>query len=211
MTEREAHGSKARGIFTVCVFCGSRYGVSTAHRAKAAALGHALAREGWRLVYGAGRDGLMGEVAGCVMEGGGEVFGVIPTHLPEQILEGLTSTVLTAHMHERKSVMLINSDVFVVLPGGLGTLDELFEVLTLRQLGLHAKPIRILNSAGYWDPVLAVIDSIIDEGFAADSARQLFQSFASVTELMDCLRQDARAHWQGRARPTGSCAARGPA
>jgi len=180
--------------FSVCVFCGSQYGESAVYQEAAAALGHAMAREGWRLVYGAGNCGLMGEVATCVMKGGGDVFGVIPTHLPEQLMPGLAATVFTCNMNERKNVMLVNSDAFVVLPGGLGTLDEMFEILTLRKLGQHAKPIRILNIDGFWNAILDGIDKLVDEGFVSNSSRQLFRSFETVTDLVDCLQDDARSY-----------------
>jgi len=134
-------------------------------------LGTAIAAAGWRLVYGAGDVGLMGVVARAAQAAGGDTFGVIPTHLLEWEVgkTDLTRFVVTETMHERKKVMLMNADAVVVLPGGAGSLDELFEVLTWRQLGLHDKPILILNTEGYWDPLLTLVDHVIAQGFADPS------------------------------------------
>ncbi len=161
---------------SVCVFCGSRFGAAPAYRMAAAELGVALADNGLRLVYGAGDVGLMGEVANATQAAGGETFGVIPVHLLEHEVgkRDLSSFIVTGNMHERKKVMFMNADVIVTLPGGAGSLDELFEVLTWRQLGLHDKPVYLLNTANYWDPLLALLDHIIAEGFADESFRALF-------------------------------------
>ncbi|WP_415184339.1 TIGR00730 family Rossman fold protein [Phaeovulum sp.] len=153
---------------SVCVYCGSRPGARPAYAADARATGAMLASRGWRLVYGAGDVGLMGEVARAAQTKGGTTFGVIPTHLFEREAgkRDLSTLVVTENMHERKKVMYMNSDAIVVLPGGAGSLDELFEVVTWRQLGLHLKPILLLNTEGYWTPLLGLIDQIITEGFA---------------------------------------------
>lgn len=153
---------------SVCVYCGSRAGALPAYAAAARDLGQALADEGWRLVYGAGDVGLMGEVARAAQTAGGDTFGVIPAHLVawEVGKTDLTRYVVTETMHERKKVMFMNADAVVVLPGGAGSLDELFEALTWRQLGLHDKPVVILNAEGYWDPLRALVDHVIDQGFA---------------------------------------------
>lgn len=153
---------------SVCVYCGSRAGALPAYAAAARDLGRALADEGWRLVYGAGDVGLMGEVARAAQTAGGDTFGVIPAHLVawEVGKTDLTRYVVTETMHERKKVMFMNADAVVVLPGGAGSLDELFEALTWRQLGLHDKPVVILNAEGYWDPLRALVDHVIDQGFA---------------------------------------------
>jgi len=154
--------------FSVCVYCGARPGRDPAFTEAARATGAMLARRGWRLVYGAGDVGLMGEVARTAQAGGGATFGVIPTHLLSREVgkRDLTTFVVTETMHERKKVMYVNSDAIVVLPGGAGSLDEFFEVLTWRQLGLHAKPVIVLNSQGYWTPLRALLDHIVAEGFA---------------------------------------------
>ncbi|MEX0285916.1 MAG: TIGR00730 family Rossman fold protein [Paracoccaceae bacterium] len=158
-------------VKSVCVYCGSRAGAMPAYTEAAQGLGTAIAEAGWRLVYGAGDVGLMGEVARAAQGAGGDTFGVIPTHLlaKEVGKTDLTSFIVTETMHERKKVMLMNADCVVVLPGGPGSLDELFEALTWRQLGLHDKPIVILNTEGYWDPLLALMDHVIDQGFADPS------------------------------------------
>ncbi len=137
---------------SVCVFCGSRPGVRPAYAAAAAATGRMLARNGWRLVYGAGDVGLMGEVARAAMAEGGATMGVIPIHLiaREQGRRDLAQFVVTEDMHERKKVMFMNSDAVVVLPGGAGSLDEFFEVLTWAQLGLHRKPVLLLDADGFF-------------------------------------------------------------
>ena len=158
-------------VKSVCVYCGSRPGAMPAYARAADTLGTAIAAAGWRLVYGAGDVGLMGVVARAAQAAGGDTFGVIPTHLLEWEVgkTDLTRFVVTETMHERKKVMLMNADAVVVLPGGAGSLDELFEVLTWRQLGLHDKPILILNTEGYWDPLLTLVDHVIALGFADPS------------------------------------------
>ncbi len=144
-----------------------------------------LARNGWRLVYGAGDVGLMGRVARAAQAGGGDTFGVIPQHLLDWEVgkTDLTTFIVTETMHERKKVMLMNADAVVVLPGGAGSMDELFEALTWRQLGLHAKPIFVLNQNGYWDPLLALMDQIIDQGFADASLRDFLTIVPDVATL----------------------------
>ncbi len=173
-----AENSRPRGAapeFSVCVYCGSRDGVSPAYAAAAEELGRALAAQSWRLVYGAGDVGLMGRVARATQAAGGATFGVIPTHLlhAEVGKRDLTQFVVTETMHERKKVMFMNCDAVVVLPGGAGTLDEFFEVLTWAQLGLHSKPIILLNIDGFWDPLVALLDHVIARGFASPSLKGL--------------------------------------
>ncbi|MEL7012104.1 MAG: TIGR00730 family Rossman fold protein [Pseudomonadota bacterium] len=153
---------------SICVFCGSRKGVLPAYEAAAIELGDQIAKRGWRLVYGAGDVGLMGAVANSAQAGGAETFGVIPEHLVrwEVGKTDLSRYVVTETMHERKKVMFMNCDAVVVLPGGAGSLDELFEVVTWRQLGLHEKPVLLVNVDGYWDPLIALIHHVVDQGFA---------------------------------------------
>ena len=153
-------------------------------------MGWELARQGWRLVYGAGDVGLMGEVARAAQAAGGDTFGVIPEHLVrlEVGKTDLTAYVVTETMHERKKVMFMNADAVVVLPGGAGSLDELFEALTWAQLGLHKKPILVLNTAGYWAPLLALIEQVIDQGFADASLFDLLTVVDTPTEAMESLR-----------------------
>jgi uncharacterized protein (TIGR00730 family) len=177
---------------SVCVYCGSRDGVDPAYRAAAEDLGRGLADAGWQLVYGAGDVGLMGAVAEAAQIGGGDAMGVIPVHLlpREGGKRDLTRFVVTENMHERKKVMYMNSHAIVVLPGGAGTLDEFFEVLTWRQIGLHEKPILLLNIAGYWDPLLALIDNVIDRGFAEPTLRRYFGAPDTVEACLASLRAD---------------------
>lgn len=170
---------------SVCVYCGARSGRNPAYTEAARETGKMLATNGWRLVYGAGDVGLMGEVARSAQAAGAVTFGVIPAHLVslEVGKRDLTTFVVTETMHERKKVMFMNADAVVVLPGGGGSLDEFFEVLTWRQLNLHAKPILILNTAGYWDPLLALIDRIVAEGFADPSIKSFITAVPDVPAL----------------------------
>lgn len=179
-----------RPVKSVCVFCGSRPGLNPAHDAAATALGAGLAAAGLRLVYGAGDVGLMGAVARATMAAGGATFGVVPAHLVarEQGRRDLTTVIVTETMHERKKVMFMNADAIVALPGGPGTLDELFEVLTWRQLGLHEKPTYLLNVAGYWDPLVALVRHQVAEGFADLSFLDYFETVADVPALLARLR-----------------------
>lgn len=176
---------------SVCVFCGSRFGEDPAYSQSARDFGAALAAEGWRLVYGAGDVGLMGDVARAAQAGGGATFGVIPVHLMQREVgkRDLSSFVITENMHERKKVMFMNADAIVTLPGGAGSMDEFFEVMTWRQLGLHDKPIYLLNINGYWYPLIGLIDHMIAAGFADES----FRSFMSVVDSVDQLRTALRA------------------
>ena len=175
---------------SVCVFCGSRDGARPAYRAVANDLGATIAQAGWRLVYGAGDVGLMGATARAAQEAGGDTFGVIPVHLMDMEVgkRDLTRFVVTETMHERKKVMFMNSDAIVVLPGGAGSLDEFFEVLTWRQLGLHDKPIFLLNTEGYWDALTGLVDHVIAEGFADPSLRGFITVVDDVQALSSALR-----------------------
>lgn len=168
---------------SIAVYCGSRFGNDPEFRAVAAELGAGLARAGAMLIYGAGDRGLMGEVARGATGAGGAVLGVCPIHLAgrEGIHHDATRTILVDTMHERKKVMFTNAHAFVALPGGPGTLDEIIEVLTWRQLGLHQKPTVILNTNGYWDGLLSVFDRIVEQGFMDSS----FLSFFDVARTAD--------------------------
>ena len=175
---------------SVCVFCGARAGLQPAYARDARSLGRLIAAEGWRLVYGAGDVGLMGEVARAALAEGGLTMGVIPTHLliREQGRRDLAQLVVTEDMHERKKVMFMNSDAIVVLPGGAGSLDEFFEVLTWAQIGLHAKPIFLLNAGGYWQPLIGLLDHIVAQGFADASVHRLYSAVPDVAALEAALR-----------------------
>ena len=176
---------------SVCVYCGSRSGSMPAYSQAARAFGAALAAEGWRLVYGAGDVGLMGEVARAAQSAGGETFGVIPTHLMNMEVgkTDLTSFVITETMHERKKVMLMNADAVVLLPGGAGSLDEIFEALTWRQLGLHDKPIVVVNTDNFWQPFLSLIDHVVEQGFAAPSLAGFLTAVATPEDAIAELRR----------------------
>ncbi len=175
---------------SVCVYCGSRNGTNPTYAAAAEAFGTLLANEGWRLVYGAGDVGLMGEVARAAQSAGGETFGVIPVHLVRREVgkTDLTHFVITETMHERKKVMIMNADAVVVLPGGPGSLDELFEALTWRQLGLHDKPILILNVDGYWDKLRELVAQVMDQEFADPSLGEFLTWVDSPTAAIEGLR-----------------------
>ena len=170
---------------SVCVFCGSRSGADPAFALAAHDVGVMIAEMGWRLVYGAGDVGLMGEVARSAQAAGARTLGVIPTHLMarEQGKRDLTTLIITENMHERKKVMFMNSDAIVVLPGGAGSLDEFFEVLTWAQIGLHEKPIFLLNTDQYWKPLIDLIDHVIAQGFADASMRGHFLAVKDVYDL----------------------------
>lgn len=182
----------ASGQRSICVYCGSRHGTRTAFTRAATDLGTAIAKADWRLVYGAGDVGLMGEVARAAQQSGGETFGVIPVHLFDREVgkRDLSSFIVTENMHERKKVMFMNSDAIVVLPGGAGSLDEFFEVLTWRQLGLHDKPVLILNIDGFWDPLIALLDHVIEQGFADPSLRDLYSVVPDCATAMARLQTD---------------------
>ncbi|MBP3960426.1 TIGR00730 family Rossman fold protein [Gemmata sp. G18] len=171
---------------SVCVFCGSSPGNSSSYADTARELGRALAAHGLALVYGGGRVGLMGEVASSALAAGGAVVGVIPHSLAlkEIAQEDCTELVVVNTMHERKALMADRSDAFVALPGGYGTCDELFEILTWAQLGIHRKPVAILNTNGFFTPLLAWLDHIVTEGLLKSKHRALLVVADSVPELL---------------------------
>ena len=160
---------------SLCVFCGSRQGLDPAYTKAARSLGTMLAEANIRLVFGGGHVGLMGVVSNAALEAGGDVIGVIPRSLVERELAhaGLTDLRIVGSMHERKALMSDLSEGFITLPGGTGTLEEFFEVLTWAQLGEHEKPCGLLNVAGYYDPLLSVFDHMVHKGFLSESNRAL--------------------------------------
>jgi len=175
----------------VCVFAGSRPGSRPAYTAAAAALGKAVAERGWGLVYGGSRVGLMGAVADSALAAGGEVLGVIPQAgrrlSREQAHLGLTQLYVVASMHERKAKMHELASAFVALPGGFGTMDEVFEAITWMQIGIHAKPIAFLDVLEYWQPLARWIDRSVADGFVdAESAGKVCVD-ADLTRLLDAL------------------------
>lgn len=174
---------------SVCVYCGSRDGVRESYAKGAEETGKMLARRNWRLVYGAGDVGLMGRVARSCQLAGGKTFGVIPDHLMKWEVgkRDLDTFVITETMHERKKVMLMNADAVVMLPGGGGSLDEFFEALTWRQLGLHNKPIFLLNTDGYWNILKQMMSQIVSEGFAGDNILSFVTEVTDVPALEQAL------------------------
>lgn len=171
---------------SLCVFCGARFGTDPATRDTAVGLGRLLAAKGITLVYGGGGVGLMGLVANAALDGGGRAVGIIPNFLLQREAghPALTETVVVETMHERKLQMFERSDGFVVLPGGIGTLEEFFEVLSWRTLGLHSKPIVIIDQGGYWEPLAALLRGVVEGGFAE---RTHLDHVAFVSELKDVL------------------------
>jgi hypothetical protein len=159
----------------ICIFCGSSSGTRPAYSDAARALAQALLRHGVGLVYGGGCVGLMGTIADAVMKGGGEVIGVIPDALVERELAhgDITELIVVRSMHERKAKMAELSDAFIAMPGGFGTFEEFCEMITWAQLGLHRKPCGILNVDGYYDPLLALFDHAVAEGFLRPANRRL--------------------------------------
>jgi uncharacterized protein (TIGR00730 family) len=176
-----------RSFRRLCVFCGASPGRDPVHRELAAAVGRGLAERGIGLVYGGGRVGLMGAVADAALAAGGEVIGVIPRALVERELAHPDATEMRVveTLHERKAEMARLSDGFVALPGGLGTLEELAEVLSWAQLELHTKPIGLLDVDGYWDPLVAWVDRAADEGFLAAPQRDLLIRADGLEALLD--------------------------
>ena len=174
---------------SVCIYCGSRAGRNPVIAREARALGEALGRAGYALVYGAGDQGLMGETARAAQAAGARITGFIPRHLFDLEVgkQDIHALIVTETMHERKKLMLGNADAVIALPGGPGTLDELIEVLTWRHLGLHTKPAFLLNTIGYWAPLLALFDHMVDEGFVGTQFRDYFNVFETVDELMEAL------------------------
>jgi len=173
-------------IQSICLFCGSNKGTRAAYEQAACELGRTLAQRDIALVYGGGNVGLMGVAADAALAAGGRVIGVIPGFLREKELahQGLSELHVTQTMHERKALMEDLSGGFVALPGGFGTYDELFEMLTWGQLSVHSKPIGLLNVDGFFDPLLAMIRHGVAEGFVAEGNLQLFVVAATIDELL---------------------------
>jgi uncharacterized protein (TIGR00730 family) len=184
----------------VCVYCGSNRGVRPAYEEAAVALGRALVDEGIGLVYGGGGVGLMAVIATAVLDAGGEVTGVIPDALMAREVghPDVRDLRVVVSMHERKALMAELADGFVALPGGMGTFEELFEILTWSQLGMHAKPVVLLDVAGYWEPVFAMLDRAVDEGFVRDEHRALALRADDPREALELMRSfvpTAQAKW----------------
>jgi len=191
---------RGRPDFNVAVFCGARAGLRPGYAADAASLGHELARRGMGIVCGGSRTGLMGAVTDAALSAGGHVEGVVPDFLlaHEIAHPGLTLLVPVKSMHERKALMVEHSDAIVALPGGFGTCDELFEALTWAQLGLHSKPLWLLDTAGYFAPLEAALDHMVREGFASADDTALLRSVPSVPALVEELDAFRRGNDEAR-------------
>ena len=176
-------------VTRLCVYCGSAAGLDPRYQDAARELGGALAKAGIELIFGGGRVGLMGVLADAVLAGGGRVVGIIPRRLRDAELAhpGAGELVIVGSMHERKRQMAERADAFAILPGGIGTLDETFEILTWRQLGLHDKPIFLVDVAGYWQPLRDLLDHLSAQGFTASLVPKLLEIVPNVAELMRAL------------------------
>ena len=179
-------GDHSSSLSAVAVFCGSNTGRNDAYRDAAGRLGHTLAERGIELVYGGGNVGLMGVLADAALAAGGRVTGVMPQHLVDREVahRGLSELKVVADMHERKATMAAASDAFIALPGGPGTMEEFFEAWVWRLLGLHGKPIGLLNTAGYYDRLDAFFSQVVAEGFMAEDARRALVVEADVDRLL---------------------------
>lgn len=183
-------------IRSVCVYCGSANGVEEIYKDSARDLGRRIAEGGLRLVYGGGRVGLMGICADAALAAGGEVVGIIPEHIQKLEVDhtGLTELHVVDSMHIRKAMMVERSDAFAILPGGIGTLDEAFEIITWRQLMLHDKPIVIVNVNGFWNPLIALLEHMQDTGFMRKpnlpgASRQLYTIVERVDDVLPAILQ----------------------
>ncbi|PTL78259.1 TIGR00730 family Rossman fold protein [Vitiosangium sp. GDMCC 1.1324] len=174
---------------SVCVFCGSAPGVYEEHMGAAVSLGTTLASRGIQLVYGGARAGLMGAVADAALAKGGRVVGVMPQALEryEVAHRGLTELIWTADLHERKRKMAERSDAFVVLPGGFGTLEEALEVISWRQMRIHDKPIVLVDTRGFFQPLVALTESVVKHGFSYARADALFTVVSQVEQILPAL------------------------
>jgi uncharacterized protein (TIGR00730 family) len=178
-------------IKTICVYCGSADGLNREYLDAAFQMGQILAQAGLQLVYGAGKTGLMGAVADGALQAGGMVTGIVPTLLntPQLIHAGLTRLEIVENIHLRKARMSELADAFIALPGGYGTFEELFETLTWAQIGLHQKPIGLLNTSRYYDPLLALVQHALKEGFIYAEHRTLLVSSTDPQDLLERLLQ----------------------
>lgn len=181
-------------INSVCLYCGSANHVPDRFKKTAHDISTALAKRKLRIVYGGGHVGLMGIVADAALAAGAQVIGIIPEHIRLQEVQhtGLSKLHVVPDMHTRKRMMVEHADAFVILPGGLGTLDETFEILTWKKLGLHNKPIIIFNQQGYWDPLLKLIGHMVSEGFALPSDQALFKVVTGLDHLIEALEENNR-------------------
>ncbi|MER2520682.1 MAG: TIGR00730 family Rossman fold protein [Bdellovibrionales bacterium] len=176
-------------LTSVCVYCGSSNYVAEFYKDSARSIGTALAQRGMTIVYGGGHVGLMGEIADAAMKAGGRVIGIIPEHIRAHEVqhEGITELHVVPDMHTRKRMMAERAHAFIILPGGIGTLDEMFEIIIWKKLRLHNKPIILYNDRGYWDPALQLIEKMVGEGFAQPPDLALYKVASTVDTLLAAL------------------------
>jgi uncharacterized protein (TIGR00730 family) len=184
--------------FSLCVYCGSRFGERSVYREAAQAVGRHIGEQGWQLVYGGGKVGLMGVVADATLAAGGRTVGVIPRSLKEREVghQQLHELHVVETMHQRKQMMAERADAFIALPGGIGTLEELYEVWTWRQLGYHDQPIGLLNVDGYYDALLAFMARSVVDGFLGTEQMDLVSVDSDPVRLCQTLRERARSAHQ---------------
>lgn len=190
----------------ILIYCGSSAGHNEIYKTIATHVGKTLASQGLNLVYGGGSVGLMGTVADAILANGGEAIGVIPSFMESWEVQhkGLTECIVTQTMHTRKQIMAEKSDAVIALPGGWGTLDELFEILTWRQLGLHKMPVGILNTNGFYDPMMIMLEKMVAEGFVKEANLKMLIVDDNIESLLEQLRNDISegelvGKWLGRA------------
>ena len=190
---------KTQSMLSLCVYCGSRDGSEAAYANAAAQAGELIGRNGWQLVYGGGRAGLMGRVADSAIAHGAKTVGVIPQSLMQRELghPGLDELHVVETMHERKRMMAERADAFLALPGGIGTLDELFEAWSWNALGYHAKPFCLLNVDGFWDRMIGFLDHVTESGFMSPARRAQLLIAASPEEALKLLDEAASGATQG--------------
>ena len=186
----EASGAPARNPKSVCVYCASSNAADPAFLAQAEAFGAILAREGVRLVYGGGGIGLMGATARGAYQAGGKVLGIMPAFLTNrEMLFDEVETIIVQSMHERKQIMFDEADAFAILPGGIGTLEEIVELMSWRRLDLHTKPMVFLSPGGFWDPLFTLIDHTIDQNLTPSWFRGTWRSVATPEEVLPAMRE----------------------
>lgn len=177
----------------ILVYCGSSFGRNEIYKSTANNLGEVIAKQSLRLIYGGGSGGLMGVVADAVLENGGEVTGIIPSFMEEWEVQhkGLTECIVVDSMHVRKQLMAEKADAVIALPGGWGTLDELFEILTWRQIGLHKMPIGLLNTNGFYDDLIVMLNKMVTEGFVREANAKFLIIDDNIDSLIEKLRNDS--------------------
>ncbi len=187
-------------VSSLCVFCGAQNDVPKYYLEMGAEFGRMLAEGGIRLIYGGGDCGVMGATANAVLSHGGQVTGVFPISLRtlENEHRSLTEIVIVGSMHERKKLMFDLSEAFIILPGGFGTMDEMFEILTWKQLKLHSKPVIIVNYKGYWDPLIKLMDNIVATGFARQETADIYRVVSTPDQVFEAIKNpDAFANHPG--------------